>query len=184
MNQHDQHNTKANSEKRLDVSALENYLWDAACVIRGPLDAPKFKDYILPLVFLKRLSDVFEDEIAHLAHEFGTEKMALKLVEQDHKLVRFYIPEPARWPVIATRTTGLEDYAARGEKYFRSSRHSRRRHCGLRRRARSAELHVPGAQRPRQPSLRHRHARLDGHRLGERRRPARPREARRRAQGD
>ncbi len=45
---------------KLDVSALENWLWEAACVIRGPLDAPKFKDYILPLIFLKRLSDVFE----------------------------------------------------------------------------------------------------------------------------
>lgn len=37
----------------------------------GPLDAPKFKDYILLLVFLKRLSDVFDDKVAHLAHEFG-----------------------------------------------------------------------------------------------------------------
>ena len=34
--------------------------------IRGPLDAPKFKDYTLPLVFLKRLSDVFDDEVARL----------------------------------------------------------------------------------------------------------------------
>jgi type I restriction-modification system DNA methylase subunit len=34
--------------------------WVAACKIRGPLDAPKFKDYILPLIFHKRLSDVFE----------------------------------------------------------------------------------------------------------------------------
>jgi type I restriction enzyme M protein len=110
MSQQDLWSTKANSEKRLDVSALENYLWDAACVIRGPLDAPKFKDYILPLVFLKRLSDVFDDEIAHLAHEFGNEKTALKLVEQDRKLVRFYIPEAARWPVIATKTTGLGEH--------------------------------------------------------------------------
>jgi type I restriction enzyme M protein len=45
---------------RLDVPALEQWLWDAACQIRGPLDAPKFKDCILPLVFLKRLSDVFD----------------------------------------------------------------------------------------------------------------------------
>jgi type I restriction enzyme M protein len=110
MRQQDLWNTKANSEKRLDVAALENYLWDAACVIRGPLDAPKFKDYILPLVFLKRLSDVFEDEIIHLAHEFGNEKMALRLVEQDHKLVRFHIPESARWPALATETTGLGEH--------------------------------------------------------------------------
>ena len=39
----------------LDLSALETWLWDAACQIRGPLDAPKFKDYILPLIFLNRV---------------------------------------------------------------------------------------------------------------------------------
>jgi type I restriction enzyme M protein len=35
---------------------------DAACKIRGPVDAPKYKDFILPLIFLKRLSDVFDEE--------------------------------------------------------------------------------------------------------------------------
>jgi len=73
----------------------------------GPLDAPKFKDYILPLIFLKRLSDVFDDEVAHLAHDFGDVETAKKLVEQDHKLVRFYLPENARWSKIAAATTGL-----------------------------------------------------------------------------
>jgi type I restriction enzyme M protein len=52
----------------MDTTSLENWLWEAACTSRGPLDAPKFKDYILPLIFLKRLSDVFDDEVAHLAH--------------------------------------------------------------------------------------------------------------------
>jgi type I restriction enzyme M protein len=92
---------------QLDVSALESWLWEAACVIRGPVDAPKFKDYILPLVFLKRLSDVFDDEIDHLAREFGDRQMTATLVEQDHQLVRFYIPEKARWSTVATITTGL-----------------------------------------------------------------------------
>ncbi len=45
---------------------MEQMLWDAACSIRGEKDAPKFKDYLLPLLFLKRLSDVFDDEIARL----------------------------------------------------------------------------------------------------------------------
>jgi type I restriction enzyme M protein len=96
--------------RRLDVAVLGSWLWDAACQIRGPLDAPKFKDYILPLVFLKRLSDVFEDEIGHLAQEFGDQKTAAKLVEQDHKLVRFFIPPKARWPAIAQKTTGLGEH--------------------------------------------------------------------------
>jgi len=94
----------------MTINELETWLWDAACVIRGSVDAPKFKDYILPLVFLKRLSDVFEDEIAHLAKEFGGRRHAEKLVEQDHRLVRFYIPPEARWDVIRRVTTGLGQY--------------------------------------------------------------------------
>jgi len=43
-------------EEHLDITALETWLWDAACAIRGATDAPKFKDFILPLVFFKRLS--------------------------------------------------------------------------------------------------------------------------------
>lgn len=94
----------------LDLPALEQWLWDAACVIRGPLDAPKFKDYILPLIFLKRLSDVFDDEVAGLAEEYGDEATARTLVARDHKLVRFYVPEAARWDAIRTKSTGLGEY--------------------------------------------------------------------------
>jgi type I restriction enzyme M protein len=49
-------------DEHLDISMLETWLWDAACAIRGSTDAPKFKDFILPLVFFKRLSDVLNDE--------------------------------------------------------------------------------------------------------------------------
>ena len=94
----------------MDAGVLEGWLWAAACEIRGPLDAPKYKDYILPLVFLKRLSDVFDDEVEGLGTEFGDPKAAASLVDQDHALVRFYLPEAARWPTIARRTTGLGEH--------------------------------------------------------------------------
>ena len=97
----------ATKQGRLDVPTLEQWLWDAACQVRGPLDAPKFKDYILPLVFLKRLSDVFEDEIDGLAQDFGGRDKALGLAERDHRVVRFFVPEQARWETIARSTTGL-----------------------------------------------------------------------------
>src|SRR5690606_8736855 len=42
--------------------------------------------------------------------EFGDKKTALKLAEQDRKLIRFFIPESARWPSIAERTTGIGEY--------------------------------------------------------------------------
>lgn len=47
--------------------SIESWIWDAACSIRGAKDAPKFKDYILPLIFTKRLCDVFDDEINRIA---------------------------------------------------------------------------------------------------------------------
>lgn len=90
---------------KLDTKALENWLWQAACSIRGAVDAPKFKDYILPLVFVRRLSDVFDDEISRLAEKFGDKKTALELVEKDHGLVRFCIPAKAKWDRIRTLTT-------------------------------------------------------------------------------
>lgn len=43
--------------------SLESWIWDAACSIRGAQEAPKFKDFILPLIFTKRLCDVFDDEL-------------------------------------------------------------------------------------------------------------------------
>ncbi len=76
-------------------------LWDAACAIRGEKDAPKFKDFLLPLLFLKRLSDVFDDEIARLAETFGDREDALQMAELNHSLVRFYLPPVARWALSA-----------------------------------------------------------------------------------
>jgi len=72
--------------------SLESWIWDAACSIRGAKDAPKYKDYILPLIFTKRLCDVFDDEINRIAAEVGTRKKAFQLARADHKLVRFYLP--------------------------------------------------------------------------------------------
>jgi type I restriction enzyme M protein len=82
---------------------MEQMLWDAACSIRGEKDAAKFKDYLLPLLFLKRLSDVFDDEVARLADEYGDRTTALEIAESDHSLLRFYLPPEARWAVISGR---------------------------------------------------------------------------------
>ena len=82
---------------------MEQMLWDAACSIRGAKDAAKFKDYLLPLLFLKRLSDVFDDEIERLAQEFGDRAVAQEIAESDHDLLRFYLPPEARWSVVSGR---------------------------------------------------------------------------------
>ena len=82
---------------------MEQMLWDAACSIRGEKDAAKFKDYLLPLLFLKRLSDVFDDEIDRLAQEFGDRAIAQEIAEDDHNLLRFYLPPEARWSIVSGR---------------------------------------------------------------------------------
>ena len=86
-----------------DTKSMEQMLWDAACSIRGEKDAGKFKDYLLPLLFLKRLSDVFDDEITRLAEEYGDRAAALEIADSDHNLLRFYLPPEARWGVISGR---------------------------------------------------------------------------------
>ncbi len=86
--------------------SLESWIWDAACSIRGAKDAPKYKDYILPLIFTKRLCDVFDDELNRIAAQVGSREKAFRLVKADHKLVRFYLPlvpenlEQPVWSVI------------------------------------------------------------------------------------
>ncbi|MBT9148159.1 MAG: Type I restriction enzyme EcoKI M protein [Syntrophomonadaceae bacterium] len=99
-----------NRNSKLDITTLENWLWEAACKIRGAIDAPKYKDYILPLIFLKRLSDVFEDEVSKLAESYSDTDLAQQLIDEDHGLVRLYLPTKARWSTIAKLTTGLGEY--------------------------------------------------------------------------
>lgn len=94
---------KGRTDAAQSTKSMEQMLWDAACSIRGEKDAPKFKDYLLPLLFLKRLSDVFDDEIERLAEEFGDKGVALEIAESDHSLLRFYLPPEARWGVISGR---------------------------------------------------------------------------------
>ncbi len=97
------------SEEHLDLAALEAWLWDAACAIRGATDAPKFKDFILPLIFYKRLSDVFDDEFAEQVKLYGDEGLAWEIVSADHEdalksgrrgIVRFFIPREYHWNAI------------------------------------------------------------------------------------
>jgi type I restriction enzyme M protein len=98
------------TNNKLDIKSLENWLWEAACKIRGPIDAPKYKDYILPLIFFKRLSDVFDDELDRLSQEYGSREVVESLLVEDHKLVRFYIPENARWESVAKCTTNVGEH--------------------------------------------------------------------------
>jgi type I restriction enzyme M protein len=77
----------------LSKSELENYLWGAAVILRGLVDAGDYKQYVFPLVFFKRLSDVWdEDHAAALIESKGDTEYATATAND-----RFVLPEGAHW---------------------------------------------------------------------------------------
>src|SRR6056297_941777 len=86
--------------KHITQSQLESYLWGAATLLRGFIDAGDYKQYIFPLLFFKRMCDVYDEEFAiALGESDGDEDYAS--FAENH---RFVIPEDAHWNVV--RETG------------------------------------------------------------------------------
>lgn len=86
-----------------DARSLESMLWDAANILRGPVDASDFKAYVFPLLFLKRISDVYDEERAAALEESGGDQEYADLPEQH----RFQIPEGAHWNDLRARSTNV-----------------------------------------------------------------------------
>lgn len=74
------------------LSRLENHLWESANILRGPVDAADFKTYIFPLLFFKRICDVWDEEFQEIAEEMGDPELAL--FPESH---RFQVPEGCHW---------------------------------------------------------------------------------------
>jgi type I restriction enzyme M protein len=79
--------------ERISQAELESYLWGAATLLRGTIDAGEYKAFIFPLLFLKRLSDVFDEEYAAALEESGGDAGYASLPEQH----RFQVPDGAHW---------------------------------------------------------------------------------------
>ncbi|MCM1941508.1 type I restriction-modification system subunit M [Streptomyces sp. G3] len=90
------------SSKRITQRELESYLWGAAVLLRGLIDAGDYKQYIFPMVFLKRLSDVYDEEHAAALEEYGDEKLAD--LRENH---RFAIPDNAHWADLRKVTSNV-----------------------------------------------------------------------------
>ena len=50
---------------------IESWLWEAANILRGPVDPANLRDFVFPLLFLKRLSDTWDEEQAKAIEKFG-----------------------------------------------------------------------------------------------------------------
>lgn len=77
---------------------FEKEIWDAACMLRGNLDAADYKNVVLGLIFLKYLSDRFEQRYQQLVEEGDGFEEDRDFYEEERV---FYVPAEARWSVIA-----------------------------------------------------------------------------------
>jgi type I restriction enzyme M protein len=85
-------------ESKLLLNELCSWLWDAANILRGPVEHADFKTYLFPLLFLKRINDVWEEERQAAIDQVGAD------FPENH---RFHIPRGARWIDIRSASTDV-----------------------------------------------------------------------------
>lgn len=91
------------ANQELDQKALEKYLWGAATTLRGTIDAGDYKQYIFPLLFFKRISDVYDEEFEKALVESDGDMEYAAFAENHH----FQIPEGARWQDVREVTVNI-----------------------------------------------------------------------------
>ncbi len=87
----------------MNKKELEDYLWGAANILRGMIDAADFKQYIFPLLFFKRISDLWEEEYKLALDESGGD-LEYAYFAENH---RFQIPEGCHWEDVRKKTVNV-----------------------------------------------------------------------------
>tara|TARA_R110002051_G_scaffold231608_1_gene293505 strand:- start:11707 stop:13164 length:1458 start_codon:yes stop_codon:yes gene_type:complete len=82
---------------------LEKYLWGAATALRGTIDAGDYKQYIFPLLFFKRICDVYDEEFKKALEEGDGDLEYAAFAENHH----FIVPENAHWKTVRETTTNV-----------------------------------------------------------------------------
>jgi type I restriction enzyme M protein len=82
---------------------LEKYLWGAAKVLRGTIDAGDYKQYIFPLLFFKRICDVYDEEFERALKESNGDIEYASFAEHHH----FIVPKEAHWNTARETTTNV-----------------------------------------------------------------------------
>lgn len=78
---------------RITIDELESYLWNSAVLLRTHIDAGAYKQYIFPLLFFKRICDVYDEETAAAADKYGED-----IVDFDEEeLHTFVVPKGHHW---------------------------------------------------------------------------------------
>ncbi|MDO7581411.1 MAG: type I restriction-modification system subunit M N-terminal domain-containing protein, partial [Flavobacteriaceae bacterium] len=91
------------TKEKITLSKLEQYLSKAAWILKGPVDASDFKVYIFPLLFFKRISDVYDEEYRTALDESDGDKEYANLPE----FHRFIIPDGCHWKNVRETTTNV-----------------------------------------------------------------------------
>lgn len=95
---------KKDTTKSIDsVSGLFNFLYEACNILRGPIGQDSFKEYVTPILYYKRISDVWDEETEQALAESGGDVEYASLPE----LHRFVIPEGCHWQDLRERTENL-----------------------------------------------------------------------------
>ncbi len=85
------------------LNQLESHLWEAANILRGPVDAADFKTYVFPLLFFKRISDVYDEEYAAALEESGGDEEYAQFPQN----YRFQIPKDCHWSDVRVITSNI-----------------------------------------------------------------------------